>query len=139
MTSLNASTADSALAQAFDPATASLRFLQSGIVPTLAVETLTDAATVTPNSTSYQMGILTTLSQTTTFANPTGSPVNGQRYTLRIKSTTARTLNWGSEYRGSSSQALPTSTTGSSKTDYIMFLYNAQDTKWDMLATNFGF
>lgn len=103
------------------------------------VVTLTDAATVTLNADTTDVGILTSLSQTTEFANPSGTPTNGQIIRLRIKSTSARTLTFGSQFRGSVDLALPTATSGSSLTDYYMFMYNSADTKWDYLAKNAGF
>lgn len=104
-----------------------------------AIATLTDAATVTPVVTGYGGGILTTLSQATQFLNPTGSPIEGQTYTIRIKSTTTRALTYDTQYRGSSDLALPSATTGSSKTDYLIFSWNVADSKWDLLGKTFGF
>lgn len=103
------------------------------------VVTLTDASPVTPNLDTTDEGILTTLSQDTTFANPTGTPVEGQRFVLRVKSTASRTLTYGTMYRGSTDLALPTQTSGSSKTDYWGFIYNAADTKLDLVGKVFGF
>ena len=103
------------------------------------VHTLTDAATVTPNIDDYDGGKLLTLSQDSTIANPTGTPISFQQYILRIKSTSVRLLTWGSQYRGSTDLALPTGTSGGSKTDYLMFQWNIEDSKWDMLARNQGF
>lgn len=112
------------------------------ITPRIA--TLTDAATVTPATDAYDGGILTTLSQTTDFLNPTGTPTDGQRYTLRIKSSTTRTITWtnggsGTQYRGSADLALPSATSGSSLTDYLVFIWNAADSKWDLVGRTFGF
>ena len=103
------------------------------------VETLTDAATVTPVSDSYDGGLLATVSQTTTIANPTGTPGNFQRYTLRMKSTSARTLAWGAQFRSSSDMPAPATTSGASLTDYMTFQWNSADSKWDCLGKNFGF
>jgi len=108
------------------------------------VATLTDAATVTPATDSYDGGLLATLSQTTDFINPTGTPVNFQRYILRIKSTTTRSITWtnggsGTQYRGSADLALPSATSGSSLTDYLVFQWNSADSKWDLVGRNFGF
>jgi len=110
--------------------------LKKSIAP--RVEVLTDAATVTPNMGTSDAGYLASLSQTTTIANPTGSPSNFQQYTLRIKSTSTQTLSWGSQYRGSDDMALPTTTSGSSKTDFLTFVWNAQDTKIELVGKNFG-
>lgn len=97
------------------------------------LETLTDAATVTPNVDNAQGGNLLTASQAFALANPTGTPLDGQEYTLRIKSTTSRVITPGSQYRGGT-LAIPSSTTGSSKTDILRFRYNAADTKWDLTS-----
>ncbi len=109
---------------------------------TARVAPLTDAGTVTPATDSFDGGVLTSLSQSTAFAIPTGTPTDGQRYFIRIKSSTARTLSWSSStggYRGSADLALPLTTSGSSLTDYIIFSYNAADSKWDILGRNMGF
>lgn len=106
---------------------------------TRRVATLTDSATVTPDVDSYDAGILTTLSQTTTIANPTGTPTDMQTYVLRIKSTSARSLSFGAQFRGSTDIALPTTTSGSSLTDYFGFVWNAADSKWDIIAKTAGF
>lgn len=103
------------------------------------IDTLTDAATVTPNVDGFSGGILTTLGQATEFLNPTGTPVQFQQYTVRIKSTTARALTWDTQYRGSADMALPTTTSGASLTDYFIIKWNAQDSKWDLIGRNFGF
>jgi hypothetical protein len=109
---------------------------------TLRVDTLTDAATVTPATDSFDGGNLATLSQTTAFAVPTGTPTDGQRYYIRIESSTARTISWSSSsggYRGSSDLALPLSTSGGGLVDYLIFAWNATDSKWDLLGKTFGF
>jgi hypothetical protein len=100
---------------------------------------LTDAATVTLNVDVTDVGKLATLSQTTTFANPTGTPVDGQQVMLRIKSTASRAVSFGTSFRGSTDLPLPSATTGSSKTDYFGFQYNADDSKYDIIASNKGF
>jgi hypothetical protein len=106
---------------------------------TKRIETLTDAATVTPNIDNYDGGKLTSLSQTTTIANPTGTPTSFQQYILRIKSSTSRTLNWDTQFRGSVDIPLPTATSGSNLIDYYGFQWNGDDSKWDLLAKVSGF
>jgi hypothetical protein len=105
---------------------------------TRRIETLTDAATVTPASDTNDGGYLASLSQPTTLANPTGTPTNFQPYILRVKSAAVQAWTFGNQYRGST-QALPTATSGGGKTDYFGLQYNAQDTKWDLLDYNPGF
>lgn len=103
------------------------------------IATLTDASPVTPNVDGFSGGILTTLSQNTTIANPTGTPVEFQQYTIRVKSTASRTLTFGAQYRGSADNALPAATSGASLTDYLIFKWNVADSKWDFVGRNFGF
>lgn len=105
----------------------------------VAVSTLTDAATVTPVVDDYAGGILTSLSQTTNFANPTGTPTDGQNYWIRIKSSSVRTITFGTAYRWSTSLPAISSTSGSSLTDYIQLRYNSADSKWDVIGINQGF
>jgi hypothetical protein len=104
------------------------------------VVTLTDAATVTPNADTTDEGILTSLSQATALATPSGTPVDGQKLIIRVKSSTARVITPDSGYRGSVDLPFATFTTsGSSLTDYLMFIYNSADSKWDLMAKTAGF
>jgi hypothetical protein len=102
------------------------------------VVTLTDAATVTPNADTTDLGILTSLSQTTVFANPTGTPTNGQLLQIRITSSTSRAISFGTAYQAASSLSLPTATTGGGAEDYIAFRYNSTDSEWDLIGTTIG-
>ena len=102
---------------------------------------VSDGTTITPNAdTSDNVTQANTQSAgTLTMAAPTGTPSDGQKIVIRIKSTNAQTFSWNGIYRGSTDLALPTSTSGTSKTDYIGFIYNSADNKWDLLAKTFGF
>lgn len=99
------------------------------------VQSVADAGgTLTPVSITNDMAIATALSQATTIAAPTGSPVQGEKLVIRLKDNgTARALTWNAIYRASSDLALPT-TTILSKTLYCGFIYNSTDTKWDLVA-----
>lgn len=99
------------------------------------VQSVGDAGgTFTPVSITNDMGVMTALTQATTIAAPSGSPVQGERLVIRIKDNgTARALTWNAIYRASSDLALP-STTILSKTLYCGFMYNSTDSKWDLLA-----
>jgi hypothetical protein len=80
------------------------------------------------------MYILTALTQTATFAAPSGTPTQGQKLIVRVKDNgTARTLAWNAIYRASSDLSLPTITIAS-KTLYLGFIYNSTDTKWDLVS-----
>ena len=101
---------------------------------TTRVVALTDAATITPNADTTDVGTVT-LGGNRTIANPTGTPAGGQQLILRIKqdATGGRTISWDTQYRFSGGTA-PTLTTTASKTDYLGFAWNAADSKWDCLA-----
>lgn len=67
------------------------------------------------------------------FNNPGGTPVGGQKLIIRIKDNgTARALTYDTQFRAMG-VSLPT-TTVLSKTLYMGFIYNATDTKWDLVA-----
>jgi len=68
------------------------------------------------------------------FNAPGGTPVGGNKLIIRIKdNATARALTWNAVFRAMGT-ALP-STTVLSKTLYLGFIYNATDTKWDLIAS----
>lgn len=103
------------------------------------VVVLTDAATVTVNSATTDVGDLLTLSQATQFLNPTGTPNDAQAFVIRINSTTARALTWDTQFRAGLYLPLPTTTSGSSLTDYFGFIWNAHSSTWDFAANLPGY
>jgi hypothetical protein len=103
---------------------------------TKRVVALTDAATVTASWDTTDTATLATLSQTTTFANFSGTPTSGQSLVILLKSTTSRALTFGAQFRASNSLALPTATLGSSITERWAFLWNAADSKIDLVAVD---
>lgn len=104
------------------------------------VATLTDAATVTLNIADARpyIGTLASLSQTTTFANPTGSPTDGQYIEVRIISSSAQSVSFGTKFKGSAGLALPTTTTGSNLRDRWAFEYVSSTDTYDLLASSTG-
>lgn len=91
------------------------------------------SATPTPNADTTNQYNLTALAAAAAFGAPTGTPLDGQKLIIRIKdNATPRALTWNSIYRPLGI-ALPT-TTSASKTTYMQFIYNAADTKWDLVA-----
>ena len=92
------------------------------------------SATPTPNADADGQFNLTALAANATFGAPTGTPTGGQKLMIRIKDNgTARTLAYNAIYRAIGI-TLPT-TTVINKTLYIACVYNAADTKWDVIAT----
>lgn len=102
---------------------------------TKRVGTTASSSTPTPNADANDMYTVTALAANATFGAPTGTPTDGQSLVIRIKdNATARTLAWNAAYRAVGS-ILPT-TTVTSKTMYLAFIYNSADSKWDMVAYN---
>jgi predicted heme/steroid binding protein len=97
--------------------------------------TTASTATLTPDISAGDTFTITAQAAALSVANPTGTPVNGQKMTIRIEDNgTARAITWsGTQYRASTDLALPT-TTIATKTMYLGFIYNSTDTKWDLLA-----
>lgn len=104
-------------------------------------EQLTDAATVTILPGYYDAGYLTSVSQTTTIAAPSGTFVNFQKYSIRFTSSSARSLVWTGGTGGftnTASLALPTTTTGSSQEDEFVWEYSAQKNVWKIVGSSVG-
>ena len=100
----------------------------------VTVQSVTSSATVTPLVTDDEV-IITAQAVALTLANPSGTAVQGQVMMIRIKDdATTRAITYGSEYRAIG-VTLPTTTTVS-KTHYIGMIYNATDTKWDVVGIN---
>jgi hypothetical protein len=98
------------------------------------VQSVTSSATVTPLSTN-DLVIITAQAVGLTLANPTGTFTEGQALMIRIKDNgTARTIAFDTNYRAIG-VTLPT-TTVISKTLYLGIIYNATDSKWDIVGYN---
>jgi hypothetical protein len=96
----------------------------------------TSTATLTVNSDSFDQAVLTAQAVALSVAAPTGTPVNGQKLTLRFKdNATAQTISWTTTSGGFRviGCTLPT-TTVISKTIYIGCIYNSDDTFWDVVS-----
>jgi len=76
---------------------------------------------------------------TLTINAPSGTPTNGQKLILRVRSTNIQTLSWNAIFQGSADIALPPATSGGGLFDYVGFLYNSTTAKWQMVAKVFGF
>jgi hypothetical protein len=111
----------------------------TGWVPYAAVGRypLTDGATIAVDWTNSNIQYVTLGgNRTFTFANP----LDGARYILVIKqdATGSRTITWPATVRWGGGTA-PTLTTTASKTDYIGFIYNGVDSKYDGIALSQNF
>jgi hypothetical protein len=97
------------------------------------VQSVVSAATVTATSLNDLVKI-TAQAAALTLANPTGTFAEGQALIFRIKDNgTARAITFGANFRAVG-VTLPTTTT-ISKTTYVGCIYNATDTKFDVIAS----
>lgn len=98
------------------------------------VQTVASAATVTPTNLN-DIVTITAQAVALAIANPSGSMVEGQALTIRIKDNgTARAISWGTNYRALGA-SLPT-TTVISKQMYVYLIWNATDTKFDVTGVS---
>ena len=121
-------------AGAFTTLTASTNISSTRINPRIG--TVTSSATITPTGDASDQYNVTAQAVGGTFAIPSGTPVNGQKLTLRIKDNgTAQTLAWTTSAGGyrAIGVTLPT-TTVISKTLYVGCIYNTADSFWDVIA-----
>lgn len=137
-TDLAAPARDDELLIADSSASGAVRKADVGSVVDNAMRTTTStASSATPApavATRFTAFALTALAADAAFAAPSGTPEDGDRLVIRIKDDgTARALSWNAIYRAGSDVGLPTATTAG-KTLYLGFLYNAADSKWDLVA-----
>lgn len=102
--------------------------LRTGVSSSIGGGTLTP-----PSDTVNQWNIQVTGGGTSTFAAPSGTPVDSQKLLIRITDNgTAQALAWNAIYRAVGT-TLPT-TTVANKTTYVGCIYNSDVTKWDVVA-----
>jgi hypothetical protein len=100
------------------------------------VTNITSSATITPPADTADQYSVTALAVPATIAIPSGTPVTGQKLTLRIKDNgTARALTWTTSAGGYRvvGATLPT-TTIVNKVVYVGCIYNATESFWDVVA-----
>jgi hypothetical protein len=116
---------------AFTTLTASTNLSSTRINP--RVSTTTSLTTLTPDIASFDQYNLTAQAAGLTIAAPTGTPVDGNKLIIRILDNgTARALTWNATYTVIGA-VLPT-TTVINKTIYVGCIYNANNTRWDVVA-----
>ena len=97
------------------------------------VLSVASASSVTPTIADYDEYAFTALAATLTINAPVGTPLDGNTIIFRfLDNGTSRTLTWNAAYVVIG-VTLPTTTTAS-KTTYVGCIYNANNTRWDVVA-----
>jgi len=108
---------------------------------TSRVVVIADATSITVNADTTDIATQanTQAVGTLTINAPTGTPVNGQKFILRLRSTNVQTFSWNAIFQGSTDISLPITSSGATLHDYVGFIYNSTTSKWQMIAKVFGF
>jgi hypothetical protein len=96
----------------------------------------TTAATLTPSIATADVYAYTALAANLTINIPSGTPVDGDKLMFRfLDNGTSRNLTWNITSTGYTAigVTLPTATTAN-KTTYVGCIYNANNTRWDVIA-----
>ena len=103
--------------------------------------TVAFAATVTPNADTTDVLNIGALTAAITIANPTGTPVDGQKLTLRLQQDAvgARAITWGAAFAFGSDVTLATIPGSASAKWEQVFEWNATDARWRAVAIVRGF
>lgn len=100
---------------------------------TTRVSSAASGTSVTPDISAYDFYAFTALAAGLTINAPTGTPVDGDKLLFRfLDNGTARALTWNATYTAIG-VTLPT-TTVINKTTYVGCIYNANNTRWDVIA-----
>jgi hypothetical protein len=97
------------------------------------VTSAASASTLTPSVATADVYAYTALAAGLTINAPTGTPLDGDKLIFRLLDNgTSRALTWNATYTVIG-VTLPTATT-ISKTTYVGCIYNANNTRWDVIA-----
>ena len=97
------------------------------------VTSAASASSLTPDISASDVYAYTALAAGLTINAPTGSPLDGDKLIFRLLDNgTSRSLTWNGTYTVIG-VTLPTATT-ISKTTYVGCIYNANNTRWDVIA-----
>lgn len=95
--------------------------------------TTSSSSAVTPDISAYDEYAWTAQAATLTINAPTGTPVDGDKLIFRIlDSGTPQTVSWNATFTAIG-VTLPVTTTAN-KTSYVGCIYNANNTRWDVVA-----
>jgi hypothetical protein len=104
-------------------------------ITTRSLAAANTSGAITPASDTYdQVNYL--LTGSSSFSNPSGTPTNGQKLTIRLYAASTQTISsWSSTSGGyrEIGAVLPTSVPAG-KTIYVGCIWNSTDSKWDVVA-----
>ena len=97
------------------------------------VSSTASGSSVTPTIASYDQYVYTALAANLTINAPTGTPVVGNKLMFAIKDNgTSRTLTWNAAFAPVG--VTPPAATTVGKWTYVGCIYNANATRWDVIA-----
>jgi len=97
------------------------------------VSSTTSTASITPDIASFDQYCVTAQAAALAINAPTGTPVDGNKLIFRLLDNgVSRAITWNGTYTVIG-VTLPTTTTAS-KTTYVGCIYNAANTRWDVIA-----
>lgn len=98
--------------------------------------TIASTGTLTPNANNTDIAAITAQAAALTIAAPTGTPVDGQSLTIRIRDNgTSRTIAWNAAYTAFTAIDLRT-TTVTGKTLLFQFIYCLAEAQWQLIHSN---
>ena len=105
------------------------------------IQTITFASTITIDTTLLTVGDLILTGNTTIELDPNTTPTDGKPLLLRIRQdgVGSHTVTFITPVRFSADNPAPVFSTAANSLDYVLFRFNAADSKFDMLAINKGF
>ena len=113
------------------------------ITQRVVASTLNTTPVVTNSATTDIATLIYTSAGTIVFSAPSGSPADGQKLMIRIQTTSANTLTWNAVFVGGTTLPLPTTSTGSTKYDYMGFIYNSAANagagQWQLIGSSYGY
>lgn len=97
------------------------------------VSSATSTASLTPDISAFDQYNLTAQAVGLTINAPNGTPVDGNKLIIRLLDNgSSQTISWNATYTVIG-QSLPTATTAGKMT-YVGCIYNAANTRWDVVA-----
>lgn len=104
---------------------------QAALAP--RVSSTTSTASITPDVSAFDQYCVTAQAVSLTINAPIGSPVNGTKLIFRLLDNgSSQTISWNATFTGIG-VTLPTATV-TSKMTYVGCIYNAANTRWDVVA-----